>query len=309
MNNNQWKYKIGGGVGCGTVLLFFMLLGMAALCLWFYKTNNGAIILGRIILTIFSLAFVLSLYRTLFFKVLIDKDGFFYQSAPGNGRHYRYNEIRKAWLSSGRETNANTAIYCNYETRDGETIRIAITEADIDAANYLIKRVESATIDEVSDTEDDQCDYIISGKTKGLSRIAVICFICGIVVWLSYSLTQAGLPPINFVLPALATFLALVYVIMHYFFYKVEIKRDGFYCRTNPFNGQFFKYQDIEDCKLIEQRKKFGHAYRHGVRQTHYLHYLTFTDKFGNERIIEYDKGLFDREFNILATRIKQHLS
>ena len=286
-----------------------MTVGMAALCLWFHKTGNGAIILGRIILTVFAAAFVLSLYRTIFFKVLIDKDGFFYQSAPGNGRYYRYSEIRKAWLSSGRETNANASIYCNYETRDGKTVRIAITEADKDAADYLIKRVATVAVSDATGMDDDQRNYTISGKTKGLTRTAVIGCIFGIVMWLSYSFAKEGLPTMGFVLPTIAALCALVYVIMHYFFYKVEIKRDGFYCRTNPFNGRFYKYRDVTNCKLIEYRKRFGSAYRHGVRQTHYLHYLVFTDKSGKERSIEYDKGLFDREINILASRIRQSQS
>ena len=241
MGNKQWKYKITGNV-IGTILVFIMLVGMVALCLWFHKTDNGAIVFGRIILIIFAVAFILSLYRVLFFKVLIGKDGFFYQSAPGNGRYYRYNEIRKAWLSSGRETNANTAIYCNYETQDGKTVRIAITGADTDAANYLIKRASAVAASDGVRMEDSLQDYIISGKTQGVTRIAVMCFIFGIIMWLSYNLAKEGMPLVDDVLPLLAAFCALVYVVMHYFFYRIEIKRDGFYCRTNPFNGQFYEY-------------------------------------------------------------------
>lgn len=305
MDKKQWKYRIGGNV-IGTILVFIMLVGIAALCLWFQKTGNDAIILGRIILTMFAVAFALGLYRTVFFKVLIGKDGFFHQSAPGNGRYYRYSEIRNAWLNSGRETSANTAIYCNYETRNGKTVRIAITEADTDAVNYLIKRVAAVAVRDAAEVEDDQRDYIVSGKTQGLTRIAVICFIMGIVMWLSYSLAQEGLPPISYALPTIAAFCALVYVVMHYLFYRIEVLCDGFYCRTNPFNGQFYKYRDIASCKLTEQRKRFGSAYRQGVRKTHYLHYLVFTDKSGKERRIEYDKGLFEREISILISRMKQ---
>lgn len=306
MDKKQWKYKIGGGVGCGTILVFIMLVGMAALCLWFHKTGNSAIILGRIILTVFAVAFVLSLYRTIFFKILIDKDGFFYQSAPGNGRYYRYSEIRNAWLSSGRETNANTAIYCNYETREGNTFRIAITEADRDAANYLIKRVAAVAVMDAAETQDDQRDQIISGKTQGLTRIAVLGFIVGIVMWFSYRLAREGLPPVGYVLPVIASSCALVYLVLRYFFYKIEIKRDGFYCRTNPFNGRFYKYRDIAECKVIEKRRRYGSPYRPGSRRTHYLHYLLFTDKSGKVHRIQYDKGLFEREINILVSRIKQ---
>lgn len=113
----------------------------------------------------------------------------------------------------------------------------------------------------------------------------------------------------DYALPAIASFCALVYLVVHYLFYRIEILRDGFYCRTNPFNGRFYKYRDITNCKLIEQRKRFGSAYHHGVRKTHYLYYLIFTDKSGKERRLEYDKGLFEREINILASRMKQSQS
>lgn len=306
LEKKQWKYKIGGGVGCGTILVFIMTVGMAALCLWFHKTGNDAILLGRIILTMFAAAFVLSLYRTIFFKVLINKDGFYYQSAPGNGRYYRYSEIRRAWLSSGRETNSNTATYCNYETRDGKIVRIAITGADTDAAEYLIKRVEAVAFSEVTATEDDQRDITISGKVQGLTRIGILVCIIGIVLWLSFSLAREGLPPVSYVPATIASACALVYMIAHYLFYRIDIKRDGFYCRTNPFNGQFYKYRDIASCKLIETRRKRGSVYRAGTRKTYYLYYLVFTDRSGKEHRIQYDKSLFEREINILLARMNQ---
>ena len=306
LEKKQWKYKIGGGVGCGTILVFIMTVGMAALCLWFHKTGNDAILLGRIILTMFAAAFVLSLYRTIFFKVLINKDGFYYQSAPGNGRYYRYSEIRRAWLSSGRETNSNTATYCNYETRDGKIVRIAITGADTDAAEYLIKRVEAVAFSEVTATEDDQRDITISGKVQGLTRIGILVCIIGIVLWLSFSLAREGLPPVSYVLAIIASACALVYMIVHYLFYRIDIKRDGFYCRTNPFNGQFYKYRDIASCKLIETRRKRVSVYRAGTRKTYYLYYLVFTDRSGKEHRIQYDKSLFEREINILLARMNQ---
>lgn len=307
MDQKQWKYKIGGNV-VGTILAFIMLAGMAALCLWFEKTGNGAILLGRIILLMFAVAFVLGLYRTLFFKVLIDRDGFYHQSAPGNGRYYRYSEIRRAWISSGRETNSHEATYCNYETRDGKTVRIAITGADTDAAEYLIERVEAVAALGVAET-DDMREHTISGKVQGITRIAVLCFIIGIVMWLSYSVAQEGLPPIGYVLSVIASLCALVYLVVHYLFYRIDIRRDGFYCRTNPFNGQFYKYRDIASCRVIERRRRTGSVHSHGGRRTHYLYYLIFTDKSGKEHRIQYDKGLFEREINILASRINQSQS
>lgn len=308
MENKQWKYKIGGNL-VGTILVFIMTVGMAALCIWFEKSGNGAILLGRIILLVFAVAFALSLYRVVFFKVLIGRDGFFYQSAPGNGRYYRYSELRNAWVSSGKETSSTSTFYLQFETREGSITRIAILEADTDAADYLVKRVAAVAASDVTGMEDDQRDHIISGKIKGLTKFAVIGSIFAIVMWLSYTLFEEGLPPLTYALSAIAVFCAFAYVIMHYFFYRIEILRDGFYCRTNPFNGRSYKYRDIANCKLIESRKRYGSAYRRGVRETHYLDYLIFTDKTGKEHRIMYDKSLFEREMRILESRINKNHS
>lgn len=174
---------------------------------------------------------------------------------------------------------------------------------------YLVKRVAAVAASDVTGMEDDQRDHIISGKVQGLTRIAVIGSICAIVMWLSYTFIQEGLPPLTYALTAVATFCALVYVVMHYFFYRIEIFRDGFYCRTNPFDGRSYMYREITNCKLIESRKKYGSAYRSGVRKTHYLYYLVFTDNTGKERRIAYDKSLFEREMRILESRINKNHS
>ena len=52
-----------------------MLTIFGGLALWFRLSRNGAIIIGIILVIFASLAFFLALYRTLFFRVLIDKDG------------------------------------------------------------------------------------------------------------------------------------------------------------------------------------------------------------------------------------------
>ena len=97
MKKQQWKYKIKSGI-TGVILSAIMFAGFGALALWMHKTQNGAIVIGRIVVIFAALAFVLALYRALFFKVLIGKDGFFYQSNPMNGRFFHYHEIRKRGL-------------------------------------------------------------------------------------------------------------------------------------------------------------------------------------------------------------------
>ena len=94
MTNKQWKYKITSGL-TGVILSFIMLAIFGGLAIWFHISQNDAIIISRILVIFAALAFALALYRAVFFKVLIDKEGFYYQTAPGNGRYYHYYEIRR----------------------------------------------------------------------------------------------------------------------------------------------------------------------------------------------------------------------
>ena len=136
-----------------------MLTIFGSLALWFRISRNGAIIIGIILVIFASLAFFLALYRTLFFRVLIDKDGFFYQTAPGNGRYYHYYTIRQIWVSSGNDANAQQMQYCNFETQDGRTMRFFFRNLDWDAVDYLIAQVENT--EEQAQRSDG--DLMISG--------------------------------------------------------------------------------------------------------------------------------------------------
>ena len=305
MEKQQWKYKISGSI-LSVVLSFIMLAGFGSLAIWFHLNGNGAIIIGRIIVIFAAVAFILALYRAVFFKVLIGREGFFYQSAPGNGRYYRYSEINNAWLSSGKETNSTESVYCNYETMDGNTVRFFITGADTDAADYFIKRVDSSWVDRVDRNNEDKKTLVINGKAQGLQNILVIGFVLFILFVLTNSLGLYKIFPVLYIFTFGVPIVSAVYVIVQYYFYLVEIQKDGFYCRTNPFNGQYYPYRDIVDCGVIEKRKKFGSVRDPGVRRTHYFYFFIFTDKSGKERKILFNKALFEREIEVLVSRIEQ---
>lgn len=255
MGNQQWTHKITSGKA-GVILSFIMLVGFGALAFWFHSTGNDAIIIGRIVVIFAAVAFFLALYRAVFFKVLIGKDGFFHQSHPGNGRYYRYSEIRKAWVSSGRETNAQETNYCNYETNEGKIVRFFITGANMDAVAFFLKRVEAVDVIGTDRTTDDMRDFVISGKVQGIQRIVVVGFILTVFLILENSLEKEGFPPVISILPIIVSLCSAVYVIVQYFFYKIEIQKDGFYCRTNPFNGRYYRYRDITCGTVREVRKK-----------------------------------------------------
>ncbi|MBQ8559336.1 MAG: hypothetical protein IJ439_05060 [Tyzzerella sp.] len=304
LDTKQWKHKITSGI-TGVILSAIMLAGFGALALWMHKTQNGAIVIGRIVVIFAALAFVLALYRALFFKVLIGKEGFFYQSNPANGKYYSYCEIKEAWISSGRETNTNEMNYCNFETNAGKVTRFFYTGADMDAVQYFLKRVEKVQAIPLEQYVDEK-EYTISGKVQGAQKIGITLFILGILLLLVNPLVREGLSIASFILPILFAFVAIIYVIIQYYFYRIHIEENGFFCQTNPFDGKYYKYNDIVKCEILEIRKRTGSVHRAGSRRTYYLHFFVFQDISGKKKKIMFDKALFEHEMNVLKSRIEQ---
>lgn len=305
MEDRKWEHRITSGL-TGVILSFILLAAFGGLAIWFRVSQNDAIIIGRILVIFAALAFSLALYRAIFFKVLIDKNGFFYQTAPGNGRYYNYHEIRRMWISSGKEATAQEMTYCNFETKGGRILRFFFMGINSDAVDYLIERVEAAKTDDIGKAKETDNEIIISGKVQGGQRLAVVVFIFAILLLLTNSLVKQGLPPITAILPVVMAAVSLVMMIAHNLFYKIQIQKDGFYCRTNPFDGKYYKYSNITKCKLIEERKKFGSVRGSGTRETRYFYFLVFADTTNKTRKILYNKALFEREMNILLSRIEQ---
>ena len=306
MEDRKWEHRITSGL-TGVILSFILLAAFGSLAIWFRVSQNDAIIISRILVIFAALAFSLALYRAIFFKVLIDKNGFFYQTAPGNGRYYNYREIRRMWISSGKEATAQQTTYCNFETSDGKTSRFFFMGINSDAVDYLMERVETATsVDTNSKIKEADNEIIISGKVQGGQRLAVVVFIFVILLLLTDSLVKQGLPLITAILPIVMAAVSIVMMVFHNLFYKIQIQKDGFYCRTNPFDGKYYKYSNITKCKLIEERKKFGSVRGSGTRETRYFYFLAFADTTNKTRKILYNKALFEREMNILLSRIEQ---
>ena len=176
-----------------------------------------------------------------------------------------------------------------------------------DAVGYLMERVEAAkSVDTNSKVKEADNEIIISGKVQGGQRLAVVVFIFVILLLLTDSLVKQGLPPITAILPIVMAAVSIVMMVFHNLFYKIQIQKDGFYCRTNPLDGKYYKYSNITKCKLIEERKKFGSVRGSGTRETRYFYFLVFADTTNKTRKILYNKALFEREMNILLSRIEQ---
>ena len=209
------------------------------------------------------------------------------------------------WISSGKESNAQEMTYCNFETKEGNISRFFFMGINIDAVEYLIERVEAVGTVDNGKVKDDDREHVISGKVQSSQRIAVAVFIFAIILLLTNSLVKQGLPPTIYILPIVMAVVSIVVLIIHDLFYKIQIQKDGFYCRTTPFDGKYYKYSDIVDCKMIEERKKFG-SVRRGTRETRYFYFLIFTDANNKTRKVFYNKALFEWEMNVLVSRIEQ---
>ena len=258
MEERNWKYKITSRTGLVVAAVMLALFG--GVTFWLYTAHNGAFILVGCIAALTAIAFLLSVYSALFFKVFVDKDGFYFQTAPGNGRYYRYAEICDMWLSSGRETNARQSTYCNFETVEGKRLRFLVLGSQIDAVDYMIERVETAGASRREGEFDHE--IVITGKTEaGFVVIPTILSLLMVVVTVMMLLAW-NLPPILIAIPIIFELVTLAQILSLGLFYKVQIQKDGFYYRTNPFDGRYYRYSDILDCRLVESQRQYGSRYR-----------------------------------------------
>lgn len=303
MEERTWKYKINGGWPT-LIMASVMLAIFGGITVWLYTTRNGAFIGGLIVTACMAIGFILSVCNVLFFKVFVDKDGFYFQTSPGNGQFYRYTEIHSMWLSSGRETNARQSTYCNFETIEGKRSRFLVLGSQIDAVDYMIERVES--MGNKSEEDDLDWEIVITGKKEaGFVVIPMILSLIMLVVTVMLFLAW-NLPPIVIAVPVILELLSLSQILSLGLFYKVIIQKDGFYCRTNPFDGRYYRYGDILDWRLVESQRKFGSPYKMGARQTYYFYDLKFIDRTHQTHRLPYNKSLYEGEIGELVARIER---
>lgn len=303
MEERNWKYKINGGWPT-LIMASVMLAIFGGITVWLYTTRNGAFIGGLIVTACMAIGFILSVCSVLFFKVFVDKDGFYFQTSPGNGQFYRYTEIRNMWLSSGRETNARQPTYCNFETVEGKRMRFLVLGSQIDAVDYMIERIEAAGASRGEDEFDRE--IVITGKKEaGFVLIPTILSVLMAVVAVMIFLAS-NLPPILVAIPIIFELVSLSQILSLALFYKVQLQKDGFYCRTNPFDGRYYRYSDILDCRLVESQRKFGSPYKRGVRQTYYFYDMKFVDRAHQTHRLPYNKSLYEGEIDELVARIER---
>lgn len=301
MTNKQWKYKIGSGK-TPVILTFFMFAIFGGITAWLYILDNGAFILTGAFSSILLILLFATVYRLVFYKVLIGKDGFYYQTGINNGKFYNYTEVEKAWINSGEAQNRANEDYCNIEIPGIPVIRFQFFYADTKGIDYLIKRIETSTAKEKNE---ENAEYLIDGKVFGKTRIVLGIVLLIILISINIALIKVtdlfllAVPGI-----AMAVFIPL-YLINNNLFFKVKIQKNGFYCRTNIFNGQFYEYHEITKCKRIK-KVVYHRIHFWEAALPKYYFFFEFTDITGKTRKFQFEDNIHGHEINILKERIEK---
>lgn len=295
MEERNWKYKIGGN-WTAVIAVAITTAVFGGVAFWCRAAGNQGGLVGFGGLTaIFAIVCLQSASATRSFKVLVGESGFYFRSTPRDGRYYRYREIRSMWLATDGMTDLQQVTYCNFETMDGKRSRFLVLDPQLDAVDYMIERVEAVGASREEDDRDRE--FVIPGKRKvgGLVIFAMLLFP---VLYLIFRWTS--MPLILRMIPVVVLLVSMVQIFSHGLFYKVKIQKDGFYCRTNPFDGRYYRYGDILDCCLVEAERG---TRRH---ETYYAYYMKFTDRANRTHRVLYDKSLYEREMNELVARIER---
>lgn len=152
-------------------------------------------------------------------------------------------------------------------------------------------------------------DYIIDAKQNGLGRIIIMSIIA--VFFTALTLDQFRPKPnklfvvaITFGIIAVISIVTLTILIIRYCCFKICVGKEGFFYRSQPFNGRYYCYTDI--CRCDEKLITSQHRTTSGARETMYHYYFIITIKGGNMIRIKFDKSLYEREFAALMERINK---
>lgn len=294
MEERNWKYKITGN-WTAIIAVAITTAVFGGVTFWLYTAHNGGYIVFGGMTAIFAIVCLQSASATRSFKVLVGESGFYFRSTPRDGRYYRYREIRSMWLATDGMTDLQQVTYCNFETMDGKRSRFLVLDPNLDAVDYMIERVEA--VGDSREEDDRDREFVIPGKRK-VGELVIFAMLLFPVLYLIFRWTS--MPLILRMIPVAALLVPTVKVFSYGLFFKLMIQKDGFYCRTNPFDGRYYRYGDILDCCLVEAERG---TRRH---ETYYAYYMKFTDRANRTHRVLYDKSLYEQEMNELVARIER---
>lgn len=151
MIDEDLKYKIGGKLqGFFPSLLLLLVVGGFSIGLYVTHSDKFFIIGGFVFTALILCLLIMTVFRAAFAKMLLGENGFYYQTRPGNGRHFEYAEITEAWESS--ESNSSYS-YCCFKTIDGQILKFPFLNYDYDGVDYFLTQINGEEIE--TDDEDE----------------------------------------------------------------------------------------------------------------------------------------------------------
>lgn len=172
------------------------------------------------------------------------------------------------------------------------------------AVNYLIGQVEQFFKNTESDGNREKEEYLIDGKSFGKMQMGIGAVIVAMILSLDLFLVKkVGLTLIG----NLGVGMALVGACLlcnRYFFFRVKIKKDGFYCRTNPFDGCYYTYEEIVACRTIRKIVRHRQGYWDATQRRYYF-FFEFTDFHGKNHKFQFEQEIYEQEIRVLKERIE----
>lgn len=151
----------------------------------------------------------------------------------------------------------------------------------------------------------EKWDYKLNGKNGG--KVGIVIFLVLDIFFIVLTVDQLKNEPGKYVhiaysfgATALMLTFAVVMVVIRHFCFRVYIGKQGFYFQTNPFNGRYYLYSEIQSC---EEKLK---VYDNRRRSATYYYYFIFTDKQGKTKKFLFEKYLYEHEIEILKERIEK---
>lgn len=148
MKKNNLKYKITSADNHNVCISLIMLAVFGGVSIWLHLSENRAYVFVDILTAVVLIITIYTLYCRIFKKLLIDGEGFYLQTAPGNGRYFKFSEAKEAWIGSNSAYGFVPSGFCfNFRTAAGEEYRFTFKNNQSDGIDYLTDIINGANAD------------------------------------------------------------------------------------------------------------------------------------------------------------------
>ena len=145
----------------------------------------------------------------------------------------------------------------------------------------------------------------IKRKPKGLPNIIFFAILFAFVCVAGISLADSGYSEMVAAIAVVGAFLLVVILVLcvSCFSFRLYVGSYGFFYRTTPYNGRYYRYSEIAKCKTETMalntddiRKPASHAF-----------FFVFTDNEGIKREIEFSPVKHGQIISVLTEKIEQY--